>query len=211
MVARPLLALLLAAAPALAAQSAGAGTGADPLGSRSMGSATAPVTVYEMSDFQCPYCRRFALDIFPQLKGPYVDAGKVRWVFINFPITEIHPNAAAAAEVALCAGRAGKFWPMHDLLFKYQTTWAPLRQPGAFFLSLADSARIPRADLKSCLETQATRKEVEADAAAADRAGAGSTPTFYIEGGLLVGAQPAPVFRQVLDSIYAARTAPARR
>lgn len=209
MAARTLLALLLATAPTLAAQ--GTGTGADPLGSRSMGSAAAPVTVYEMSDFQCPYCRRFALDIFPLLKGPYVDAGKVRWVFINFPITEIHANAAAAAEVALCAGRAGKFWPMHDLLFKYQTTWAPLKQPGAFFLSLADSARIPRADFRTCLESKATRKDVEADAAAADRAGAGSTPTFYIEGGLLVGAQPAPVFRQVLDSILAAKTAPARR
>src|SRR6476620_2968320 len=74
-----------------------------PLESRSKGSAKAPVTVYEMSDFQCPYCRQFALETFPQLERQYIKPGKVRWVFINFPLTSIHAHAAAAAQVALCS------------------------------------------------------------------------------------------------------------
>lgn len=178
----------------------------DPLAARAKGVATAPVTVYEMSDFQCPFCRRHALETFPALKTDYVDSGKVRWVFINFPLTSIHPNAAAAAEFSMCAARQGKFWPVHDLLFKYQATWAPLKEPGPFLITLADSVGMARDSMVTCLQSAETRREVAADAAGAERSGAGSTPTFYIEGGLLVGAQPAAVFRRVLDSIYVAKT-----
>ena len=180
--------------------------GKNSLGARSLGSPTAPVTVYEMSDFQCPYCRRHAVDVFPLLDQTYVKTGKVHWIFINFPLTSIHPNAAAAAELAVCAARLGKFWPLHDLLFKYQDTWAPLKEPGPFLLSLADSASVPHQAMEECLTTGATRPEIEADVEGARRSGAQSTPTFYIEGGLLVGAQPPEVWRQILDSIYKART-----
>ncbi len=176
------------------------------LGERSLGSATAPVTVYEMSDFQCPYCRRHATDVFPLLDQTFIKTGKVRWVFINFPLTSIHPNAAAAAELALCGARLGKFWRVHDLLFKYQDTWAPLKEPGPFLLSLADSASVPHQAMEACLTTGIARPEIEADVDGARRSGAQSTPTFYIEGGLLVGAQPPDVWKQILDSIYAAKT-----
>src|SRR5512138_1297473 len=95
------------AALALVGLAAGARaqTAADPLAGRIRGSASAPVTVYEMSDFQCPYCRRFALGTFRALDSAYIATGKVRWVFINFPLTSIHDNALAAAEVAFCAAR----------------------------------------------------------------------------------------------------------
>jgi protein-disulfide isomerase len=197
-------ALLLALAGPAAAQSP-ADSVRDPLAGRVRGSAKAPVTVYEMSDFQCPYCRRFALETFPALDSAYVASGRVRWVFINFPLTSIHPNAAAAAEVAVCAAAQNAFWPVHDLLYRYQEVWAPLKEPAAFFLSLADSARISKPALVACLRSPATREQVRADAEGASRSGAGSTPTFYIEGGLLAGAHPLPVFRQVLDSILAAK------
>jgi protein-disulfide isomerase len=177
----------------------------EPLTSRSKGSAKAPVTVYEMSDFQCPYCRQFALETFPQLEREYVRSGKVRWVFINFPLTSIHRHASAAAELALCGARQQKFWRVHDLLFQYQETWAPLKEAGPFFVSLADSARLSKKELLACLETPETRKSVQADAEGAARSGATSTPTFYIEGGLLEGAQPVSVFRQVLDSVLKVR------
>jgi protein-disulfide isomerase len=161
----------------------------------------APVTIVEFSDFQCPYCRQFALSTFPALDSAYVASGRVRWVFINFPLTSIHPNAAAAAEIAVCAAAQNAFWPVHDLLYQYQEVWAPLKDPAAFFVSLADSARISKPALLACLRAPATREQVRADAEGAARSGAASTPTFYIEGGLLAGAQPLPVFRQVLDSI----------
>lgn len=178
----------------------------DPRANRSLGSASAPVTVYEMSDFQCPFCRRHALETMPALEREYVKTGKVRWVFINFPIPEIHPNAVPAAEFAMCAARSGKFWQAHRLLFTHQPAWAKLGNPASFLLSLADSLKLPRRPLLFCLQDPAVRRAVEAEAQGSMRAGANSTPSFYIEGGLLVGAQPAEVFRPILDSVIAARS-----
>ena len=172
-----------------------------PLAGRVRGSASAPVTVYEMSDFQCPYCREFAVNTFPAIDSTYVATGRVRWAFVNFPLTSVHHNAVAAAEVALCAAHQGGFWRVHDLLYQHQEVWAPLKEPAAFFLTLADSAKLSKPALLACLQSPATEEAIRADAQGAERSGATSTPTFYIEGGLLVGAQPLPVFRQVLDSI----------
>jgi protein-disulfide isomerase len=196
-----LLGLWLLSTAALKAQTAAA-----PLEPRSKGASTAPVVVYEMSDFQCPYCRAFADKTFPQLEREYIKPGKVRWVFINFPLTSVHPNASAAAQLALCAAKQKGFWRMHDLLFQYQDAWAPLREAGPFFVSLADSAGLSKQTLLGCLQSPQTLKEVQADAEGAARSGAGSTPTFYIEGGLLEGSVPVEVFKRVLDSVYAAKT-----
>jgi protein-disulfide isomerase len=173
---------------------------------RSKGSPKAPITVYEMSDFQCPYCRSFALETFRALEQEYISPGKVRWVFVNFPLTSLHANAVAAASTAVCAARQDAFWPVHDLLYAHQDTWAPLKEPGPFLLSLADSVGISKPKLLECVKSPATVSEIRSEAEGAERAGAGSTPTFYIEGGLLEGALPLPVFRQVLDSIYAEKT-----
>src|SRR5215207_11734859 len=104
-----LLATLLAGPAALAGQTRADST-AQPLAGRVRGSATAPVTVYEMSDFQCPYCRTFALTTFPARDSAYVATGKVRWAFINFPLTSVHANALAAAETAVCAAQQNAFW-----------------------------------------------------------------------------------------------------
>lgn len=176
------------------------------IATRSKGSPTAPITVYEMSDFQCPYCRSFALETFRALEREYISPGKVRWVFVNFPLTSIHANAVAAARTALCAARQDAFWPVHDLLYANQGIWAPLKEPGPFLLSLADSAGISKPKLLECVKSPATESEIRFEAEGAERAGAKSTPTFYIEGGLLEGALPLPVFRQVLDSIHADKT-----
>lgn len=194
----------------LSAQSKADSTTPSPLAGRVRGSAAAPVTVYEMSDFQCPYCREFAINTFPALDSAYVATGRVRWAFINFPLTNIHHNAVAAAEVALCAAQQGGFWRVHDLLYRHQDVWAPLKEPAAFFLTLADSAKLAKPALLACLQSPATVEAIRADAQGAERSGAGSTPTFYIEGGLLVGAQPLPVFREVLDSILKVKGARAR-
>ena len=182
-----------------------------PLAGRVRGSAAAPVTVYEMSDFQCPFCRTFALTTFPEIDSLYIATGKVRWAFVNFPLTSIHDNALAAAQVAVCAAQQGAFWRVHDLLYQHQDVWAPLKQPGAFFLTLADSARISRPALLACVQAPATRETVRQEAQGAERSGASSTPSFYIEGGLLSGAQPMPIFRQVLDSIIREKTRKAPR
>lgn len=174
----------------------------DVLAARTKGRADAPVVVYEMADFQCPACRLFALQTMPAIEREYIATGKVRWVYVHFPLTSIHANAAAAAEVATCAARQGKFWRLHDLLFERQEEWAGLAEPTEFFRALSDSVGLDRVRLAACVEGNSARSEVEADHARAVRSGARSTPSFYIEGGLLKGAAPITVFRQVLDSIY---------
>lgn len=174
----------------------------DILAERTKGRADAPVVVYEMADFQCPACRQFNVQTMPLIEREYIETGKVRWVYVHFPLTSIHANAAAAAEVATCAARQGKFWRLHDLLYDHQEEWAVLDEPTPFFQTLSDSAGLDRTRLAACVAGNTARSEVEADAARAVRSGARSTPSFYVEGGLLKGAAPIAVFRQVLDSIY---------
>ncbi len=186
---------------------AAAGFQSDALAPRSKGSPTAPVTVYEMSDFQCPYCRDFALNTMPTLEREYVATGKVRFVFVNLPLSRLHANAVAAAAAAMCAARQRKFWPMHDLLFRHQDRWAGLKDPASYFAALGDSAGLNQTRLARCVRSPATQAEIRADSVRAAKAGASSTPTFYIEGGLLEGAAPVEVFRTVLDSIHRAKTA----
>jgi protein-disulfide isomerase len=173
----------------------------DPLASRSKGSKSAPVTVYEMSDFQCPFCKRFTEQYFPALEKEYIATGKVRWIFINLPLVSLHANAVPAAEFAMCAAREGKFWPAHDILYRRQEVWAPLKNPAAFLLSVADSLKIPRARITACLEKGETRDLVRSDSEGSVKAGAHSTPTFYVEGGILAGAYPPEVWRPILDSV----------
>jgi len=201
------------APPPLAATAADTTQGQDRdlIGARSKGKADAPLTVIEMSDFQCPYCRQFATETFPAIDREFVQTGKVRWIFVNFPLTEIHPNAAAAAELAMCSAKQGKFWPMHDLLFAHQRTWGPLREPGQFLLTLVDSLQMPRDSILPCVQSGEFRSLVQKDANTAARIGANSTPTFLVEGALMTGAYPVEVFRHVLDSIYAVKTSAPRR
>ncbi len=175
---------------------------------RTKGKADAPLTVYELSDFQCPYCRRQAVDVLPTLEKEYFATGKVRWIFLNLPIPELHANAVAAAEFAMCAARIDRFWPIHDLLFTYQEKWAPLKDPGPFLITLADSAGIPRDSLTGCLQNHETRALVQAEAEGAANHGIASTPTVYIEGvGLLRGAAPLESYRAILDSLYKEKVA----
>jgi protein-disulfide isomerase len=182
---------------------------ADPLASRSKGPRNAPVTVYEMADFQCPACRTFTVNVMPTLDKQFVQTGKVRWVFINLPLISIHPNAMAAAEVAMCASHQGRFWETHDVLYYQQAEWAKLPEPRATLLVLAQRAGVDRKKLAVCLDSGTVRTEVEQEAQRAVRSGANATPSFYIEGGLIQGAPttPGPLVR-ILDSIYTTRTRP---
>lgn len=179
--------------------------GAQDLASRTKGRADAPVTVYEMSDFQCPFCRRFWKETFPVLERDYINTGKVRWIFINFPIAQIHPNAVPAAEFAMCAAKQGKFWPAHDRLYETQMEWAPLSDAGPYFTAMIGPLGLNRSEMLGCLSRSETLPLIRSDAQGSVRSGAGSTPSFYIEGGMMTGAQPTAVFRRVLDSVVAAK------
>lgn len=178
----------------------------DPLAARTKGRPNAPITVYEMADFQCPACRDFALTTLPAIDRDYIQTGKVRWVFVNFPLTHIHKHAVAAAQVAMCAARQDRFWPMHDALYQWQPRWAALDQPWPMLIALADSVGVRHDSLVACLNTRATVDEINRDAQGSARTGATGTPSFYIEGGLADGAIPAAAFSRILDSIYRVKT-----
>ncbi|HJQ65383.1 MAG TPA: DsbA family protein [Gemmatimonadales bacterium] len=178
----------------------------DSISARTKGRSTAPVTVYEMADFQCPACRRFALTTLPLIDRDYIQTGKVRWVFVNFPLTQIHRNALAAAQVAMCAARQNKFWPIHDALYRAQPEWADLERPWPALIALADSVGVGHDALVKCLDTRATVDAIAQDAQGSRRAGANATPTFYIEGGLAESALPLTEFSRILDSVYRVKT-----
>lgn len=197
-----------AAAPApAAASSAALNVAADrSIAARTLGAQNAAITVYEVSDFQCPYCRDFFESTLPAVKQEFVNTGKLRIVFVNFPIPQLHPNAPSAHEFALCAADQGKFWPIHDLLYHHQNDWAKLPDPRPYFFGLADSAHLANAQLRSCLMGGTARELLQADVQAAARAGVHSTPSFIINGGLLSGAVPMKDLRPILDSVYRAAT-----
>lgn len=179
----------------------------DPLiDQRTMGADEAPITIYEASDFQCPYCRVFWKETLPQIKQEYIETGKARIIFLNFPIPQLHANAAAAHEFAMCAAAQDRFWPVHDLLYEHQAQWEKLEQPQSFFMTLADSAHLDRDSVSTCLEKGAQRWLVRQEAQAIARTGVTSTPSFIIEGGLLKGAAPIDTWRPLLDSLFQAKT-----
>ncbi len=176
------------------------------LAARTMGLKTAPVTVYEMADFQCPICRDFALKDFPVIQKDYINTGKVKWVYINFPLSSIHANAVAAAEFAVCASKQGKFWPTHEMLYTTHDEWEKLKDPTPYFESKIAALAIDRAAMVGCLKSGQAEAIVRDDATGSERSGAHSTPSFYIEGGMIEGLWPLSVFRHVLDSVYAAKS-----
>lgn len=158
----------------------------------SVGPADAPVTIVEFSDFQCPYCQR-STDTMKELRRLYGD--KIRVVYRDYPGPN-HPHAAPAAEAAQCAGDQGKFWEFHDLLFARQT-----RETGWNFEALARELGIHANEFSSCLSTGRYREEVRKDLQDGLALGITSTPTFFINGRPLVGAQPLAEFARLIDPL----------
>ncbi|HEX5436586.1 MAG TPA: thioredoxin domain-containing protein [Gemmatimonadaceae bacterium] len=169
---------------------------------RIQGSATAPVWIIEVSDFQCPFCRQFHQQTYPTILKDYVQTGKVRFAYINFPIPSLHRNAWPAALAAMCVAAQGKFWPMHDSLFNAQDRWES-GDPSPVIDSLAASLGLDMKSYHNCVSSQLMRPLIQADKDRAESRGVNSTPTFLIGDTTLVGAQPIGNFRQVLDSMLA--------
>ncbi|MFH0956236.1 MAG: thioredoxin domain-containing protein [Candidatus Aenigmatarchaeota archaeon] len=162
-----------------------------------LGQASAKVTIIEFSDFQCPYCSRFVLQTFPQIKTNYIDTGKAKLIFRDFPLG-FHANAAKAAEAAECAGDQGKYYEMHDKLFGNQSALGI-----DSYKQWAAELGLNTATFNSCLDSGKYTAEVAADAAAGAAAGVTGTPTFFINGAKLVGAQPYEAFQQAIDAALA--------
>jgi protein-disulfide isomerase len=147
----------------------------------SRGAADAPVTVVEFADFQCPGCGYFATNLEPAIVRDYIDTGKVRFIFHDFPLPQ-HANAIVAAEAARCAGEQNAFWPMHDLLYAKQSEWAESAQPTAQFIAYAEQLKLDRAAFEQCLNTHKYQATIQQAQRAAEQARVNQTPTFVING-----------------------------
>lgn len=169
---------------------------------RLLGSATAPVWLIEVSDFQCPYCKQWHDQSYPDLVKAYVQTGKVRLAYVNYPLPS-HRNAWPAAETAMCAAAQDKFWPVHDALFGTQEQWEKQPSPQPMLDSIAAAAGVEMTAFRSCVSGHLMKATIEADRDRATQAGVESTPTFLIGGTMVTGAQPLEVFRQVIDSALA--------
>lgn len=193
-----LLALLLGALaplPAPAQEASGTGALTDSAlarvsRSRIKGPESAPVTIVELSDFQCPFCREFARTTLPALDSAYLSTGKARLVFFNFPLPS-HPAAWGAAEAALCAGAQDAFWPMHDRLFEAQEEWSRAARPLELFDRYAAELGLDRAAFQRCTREDQVAPLLSGDLMQAAGSGANATPTFILNGQkVLSGAIP---------------------
>ena len=176
-------------------------------GAASRGRADAKLTVIEYSDFQCPFCGRYAKDTYPQVEREYVATGKIRYLFRHFPLERLHPDALRAAEAAECARAQGKFWEMHELLFNNQPALGQSDLP-----NYAKAIGMDVARFQQCLAGPAAAT-VRADMDVAARAGVSGTPTFFVgvtrpDGKIhvlrkLSGALPFNVFKTTIDGLLA--------
>lgn len=173
--------------------------------SRTLGSADATVAIVEFSDYQCPYCERFFSQTFPRLEESYIDTGKVRFYFRDFPLTQIHPQAKSAAIAANCAGRQDAYWEMHHGLFTNQAELGT-----DLYQQLARELDLDLAAFEACLAEPAQAQSVDEDLAYGQSLTVQGTPHYFIgrvEGGQLVnvlrvnGAQPYELFSKVIESL----------
>jgi protein-disulfide isomerase len=174
-------------------------------GEPSRGPSDAKVVVVEYSDFQCPYCGRaweiFEKEVYPQYKD------KVRFVFKQMPLTQIHPWAEDAAVATECAYQQGndQFWKLYDGLFSQQAQITKENLPAkAEEIATAGGLDVPR--LKDCLAGRKTLDAVKTDQAEAAAVGVNSTPTFFVNGRRVQGAQDAAAFKQAIDQALAGGT-----
>jgi protein-disulfide isomerase/uncharacterized membrane protein len=173
-------------------------------GAPSIGPEAAPITIVEFSDFQCPYCRIGAYAVHSAMN---THLGKVRIEFRNFPLDQAcnpemhqtpHPVACEAARIAMCADKQGKFESIYDELFDKQATFQPGRP-----LELAAALGLNGPALTACASSPETAQTVSRDIAEAVALGIKSTPTFYVNGYLVEGAYPVPVWNLLFDRLLA--------
>ncbi|MBR9678873.1 MAG: DsbA family protein [Nanoarchaeota archaeon] len=157
------------------------------------GDENAPVTIIEFSDFECPFCARFYAQTLPDIQREYVDTGKVKLVFRDFPLG-FHANAQKASEAAECANEQGNFWEMHDKLFEEGVSGGVTS-----FKQYASDLGLNTDTFNDCLDTGKYESEVQNDLSDGQSYGVSGTPAFFINGILVTGAQPFEVFKNVID------------
>jgi len=144
------------------------------------GDPDAPVTIVEFGDYQCPGCGSFALSVKPQLELTFIDSGQAKFVFYDFPLISIHPNAFIAARAARCAADQDKFWEYHESLFRNQARWSSSATPIGTFEAYADDLGLDGGEFGSCLNSERFADVVSANMELGARMGVSGTPTILV-------------------------------
>lgn len=160
-------------------------------GAYALGPEDAPITLVEFSDFQCPYCRRWHDEVYEPLLAAY--PGKIRVVYRHLPLTSIHPDAFSAAEAAMCAGEQDAFWPFHEKLFSSEALGESV------YTQYAQDLSLNMKSFEACMTEHRYQEAIQTDTDFAINMGIRSTPTFFVNGLAIVGAQPLDVFKQLID------------
>ena len=158
-----------------------------------IGPQKAPITIIEFSDFQCGYCARFVDTTLVPLLETYPD--EIRFCYRDFPLDNIHPEARPAAEAAQCAFEQNKFWEFHNGLFRSQTALS-----NNLYMELADKLNLDIDEFEKCYSSGKFRGRVNDDFNVGRDLGVTGTPTFFVNGRPLVGAQPLEAFMAVIES-----------
>ncbi len=158
------------------------------------GPADAPITIVEFSDFECPYCTRFHQETLGPLIEKYGD--QIQFVYRDLPLVNIHSEAFPAAIAANCAGEQASYWDYHNMLFNGGPSVLGMQT----YLTYATQLNLDLDDFQECLDSGRWDAEIQADLDFAINLGVRSTPTFFINGIPLVGAQPLDVFITVIDN-----------
>jgi protein-disulfide isomerase len=160
-------------------------------GSYAIGPEDAPITIIEFSDYQCPFCRRWHQEVYQPLLAAY--PGKIRLVYRHLPLTSIHPDAFPAAEAVMCAGEQNAYWQYHEKLFASELLGTEV------YKQYAQDLGLDMKTFEACINDHKYQQAIQADSDFAVNLGVRSTPTFFINGLAIVGAQPLEVFKQVID------------
>lgn len=151
-----------------------------------LGAEVSQVVVIDFSDYQCPFCKKFYTNIFPEFKKEYLDTKKVKYVYRDFPLN-IHPPAKVAAQAAECAKDQYKYWEMHDLLYEKQSEWSASEDLKETLIGYAVDLGLNKTTFSSCLNDGKYLEEVEKDRNDALAAGAKGTPTLFVNGEIIRG------------------------
>lgn len=172
----------------------------DALPEMSMGDAKAPVTIVEYASMTCSHCASFHENTFPEIKKRYIDTGKVRFIFREFPLDTL---AAAAFMLARCAGEkdSSKYFAMVDTMFRQQRTWA-VEKPLPPLMAIAKQAGFTEKTFDACLANQKLLDGIEkVRQRAADKFKVQSTPSFFINGTLASGALSVDEMAKLIDPL----------
>jgi protein-disulfide isomerase len=171
----------------------------------SRGPADAPVTIEEYADYQCPSCGMAATLTVPQILENYVDTGKARFVFFDFPIPVRPGLSEQGAEAARCAGDQGAFWAMHKVLMGRMREWGSKRDPGGMFREYGDALGLDGKAVEDCVDSGKYRQIVFASQQRARQLGIGQTPTFIINGRQIAGLMGYDQMAAIIDEALAAQ------